>query len=267
MYMKVLFFILMTPLFLLELYLYGAWMYSQKRILRSGNPAYQLAIVGNYIGANLAAQVGLDEIGLFLFAVGTLYYLLVFVSIYQVIFAESGGLSFAETDADSRRHHKRFRSIELHLHPILFLFVAPPAAAALAQAQLTSGKQMDHLAKSFFFISFFLFLSLLHCLVLFVRRAPFTIGYWAYTFPMAALGTSATEYATTTKSDVALYMSLILAGLATAVILLVAIVTVCKVVVSGVFPNDPVMHVLAGQRDISPSVNCSRETLLREKVP
>ena len=258
--MKALFFVVMTPLLVLELYLYGAWMYSQKRTLRSGNPAYQLALVGNFVGANLAAQVGLDEIGLFFFAVGTLYYLLVFISIYQVISREVGGDSFAGRDAVHRPHSK-FRSIEPFLHPILFLFIAPPSAAALARTQLTSDKQMDHLAKSFFFISLFLFLSLLHCLILFLKHTPFTVSYWAYTFPMAALGSGAIEYATTTKSDVALYFSLILAGLATAVILIVAILTVYKALVTDLLPNDPVIHVATQQsKSRENETNMNRES-------
>ena len=83
--MKVLFFVIMAPYFFLDLYLYGAWMYSRKRSLRSGNPTYQLAVIGNFFGANVASRVGEREVSLMLLAIGTVFYLLVFISIYQAI--------------------------------------------------------------------------------------------------------------------------------------------------------------------------------------
>eukprot|EP00118_Oscarella_pearsei_P017394 m.171741 g.171741 ORF g.171741 m.171741 type:complete len:492 (+) comp39074_c0_seq2:98-1573(+) len=254
-YMKVLFFVVMTPLFMLELYLYGSWMHSQKRSLRSGNPTYQIAVIGNFIGANLAARVGLDEIGLLLFSVGSLFYLLVFISIYQAISRETSHHSHeaepavSHTASSSHAPHNKFRSLERFLHPVLFLFVAPPAAASLAWSQVGSDGKMNYLAKSLHFISFFIFLSLIRHLILFVKDTPFSLSYWAYTFPMAALGTSSLEYATSVDSEVALYLGMVLASLAMLMILIVAALTVCKILCGdGVLPNDYVIGVCVEQK-------------------
>lgn len=244
--MKIVFFFVMTPLFVLELYLYGAWMYSRKRSLQSGNPAYQMAVIGNFIGANLAAQVGLEEIGILLFAVGTLYYLLVFISIYQAISRGHQGTP----SSDSREAKTtKFRALDSSLHPILFLFVAPPAAAALAQTQLTPDKQMNFLAKSFNFISLFIFLSLVRHLLLFVKDTPFSLSYWAYTMSMASLASSFIVYATSTKSTVSLYIGIGLAALASLLIIIVAVLTLHKVATGGLFPIDPVIAVSVISKD------------------
>ena len=44
-----------------------------------------MAVIGNFIGASLAANVGQYDIALAFFSVGCIYYLLVFISIYQAI--------------------------------------------------------------------------------------------------------------------------------------------------------------------------------------
>ena len=66
------------------------------------------------------------------------------------------------------------------LHPIYFLFVAPPSAAAIAWSSISG--EFDNLSKSLFFISGFLymFLALFNSSFL---RAPFGLAWWAYTFP------------------------------------------------------------------------------------
>ena len=71
--------------------------------------------------------------------------------------------------------------INKKLHPIYFLFVAPPAAASIAWTEIAG--EFDHLSKSLFFISGFLYMFLVLFNSSFLRNAPFSIAWWAYTFP------------------------------------------------------------------------------------
>ena len=67
------------------------------------------------------------------------------------------------------------------LHPIYFLFVAPPAAASIAWKGISG--DFDMLAKSLFFISGFLYMFIALFNSNFLSGASFSIAWWAYTFP------------------------------------------------------------------------------------
>ena len=67
------------------------------------------------------------------------------------------------------------------LHPMYFLFVAPPAAASIAWKGISG--DFDMLAKSLFFISGFLYMFIALFNSSFLKGASFSIAWWAYTFP------------------------------------------------------------------------------------
>ena len=71
--------------------------------------------------------------------------------------------------------------INTKLHPIYFLFVAPPAAASIAWSRISG--EFDMLAKSLLFISAFLYMFMVIFNSSFLRNAPFSLAWWAYTFP------------------------------------------------------------------------------------
>ena len=71
--------------------------------------------------------------------------------------------------------------IDVKLNPIYFLFVAPPAAASIAWSRLSG--DFDVIAKSFFFTSGFLYVLIAIFNLNFLRKAPFNMAWWAYTFP------------------------------------------------------------------------------------
>lgn len=67
------------------------------------------------------------------------------------------------------------------LHPIYFLFVAPPSAASIAWASIAG--EFDMLARSLYFIAMFLYMFLALGNSNFLRTASFSLAWWAYTFP------------------------------------------------------------------------------------
>ena len=156
--------------------------------------------------------------------------------------------------ADHEHHTGKFPNLHPSMHPVLFLFVAPPAAAAVAWSEMHS--LFDSLSKGLFFFSLFVFLSIIRHLRLFVKDTPFSLSYWAYTFPLAALATASVEYASSeTRPLIGPYVAWTLVAAASILILVVAAVTVYQTVAgNGVFPNDDVVGVCVEQ-SISDSIS------------
>ena len=134
-----LWYILMTPIFCLELKIYGQWMSGgQRRLSKVANPSNHLSIVGNFVGALLGASMGLKEGPIFFFAVGLAHYTVLFVTLYQ-------RLPTNET-------------VPKELHPVFFLFVAAPSVASMAWAKIQGS--FDYGSRIAFFIALFLYFSL-----------------------------------------------------------------------------------------------------------
>lgn len=134
-----LWYVLMTPIFCLELKIYGQWMSGgQRRLSKVANPSNHLAVVGNFVGALLGASMGLKEGPIFFFAVGLAHYMVLFVTLYQ-------RLPTNET-------------LPKELHPVFFLFVAAPSVASMAWAKINGS--FDYGSRLAYFIALFLYFSL-----------------------------------------------------------------------------------------------------------
>lgn len=134
-----LWYVLMTPFFILELKIYGQWMSGgQRRLSKVANPSNHLSVVGNFVGALLGASMGLKEGPIFFFAVGMAHYTVLFVTLYQ-------RLPTNET-------------LPKELHPVFFLFVAAPSVASMAWAKINGS--FDYGSRLAYFIAMFLYFSL-----------------------------------------------------------------------------------------------------------
>lgn len=129
----------MIPYFLLELKIYGQWLSGGKRRLcKVANPSSHLSVVGNFVGAVLAAKVGWNEAGKFLWAVGFAHYLVLFVTLYQRL----------PTSV----------ALPKELHPVYSMFIAAPSAASIAWEAIYG--EFDGSARTCYFIALFLYISL-----------------------------------------------------------------------------------------------------------
>ena len=134
-----LWYVLMAPIFCLELKIYGQWMSGgQRRLSKVANPSNHLSIIGNFVGALLGALMGLKEGPIFFFAVGLAHYIVLFVTLYQ-------RLPTNET-------------LPKELHPVFFLFVAAPSVASMAWARIQG--TFDNGSRIAYFVSLFLYFSL-----------------------------------------------------------------------------------------------------------
>ncbi|GAB4858346.1 hypothetical protein Ancab_009820 [Ancistrocladus abbreviatus] len=212
-----LWYVLMTPIFCLELKIYGQWMSGgQRRLSKVANPSNHLSIVGNFVGALLGASMGLKEGPLFFFAVGLAHYAVLFVTLYQ-------RLPTNET-------------LPKELHPVFFLFVAAPSAASMAWAKIQGS--FDYGSRIVYFIALFLYFSLA-IRVNFFRGFRFSIAWWAYTFPMTGAAIATIRYANEVTNVVTQTLAIILSGVSTLIVSIVLVSTIIHAfVLRDLFPND-----------------------------
>lgn len=104
------------------------------------NPTSQMSVIGNLVAARVAAEMGWRECALCMFSLGMAHYLVLFVTLYQ------------------RLAGSACNNLPAMLRPVFFLFIAAPSMASLAWVSI-SGK-FDNAAKMLFFLSMFLFMSL-----------------------------------------------------------------------------------------------------------
>ncbi|CAN1834013.1 Guard cell S-type anion channel SLAC1, partial [Linum perenne] len=120
--------IFMGPYFFLELKIYGQWLSGGKRRLcKVANPSSHLSVVGNFVGAILAARVGWLEAAKFLWAVGFAHYLVVFVTLYQRL--------------------PTSEALPKELHPVYSMFIAAPSAASISWEAIYG--EFDGLSRTF----------------------------------------------------------------------------------------------------------------------
>lgn len=134
-----LWYVLMVPIFCLELKIYGQWMSGgQRRLSKVANPTNHLSIVGNFVGALVGATAGLREGPIFFYAVGLAHYVMLFVTLYQRLPTN--------------------KTLPKELHPVFFLFVAAPSVASMAWAKIEG--DFGYGPRIAYFIALFLYISL-----------------------------------------------------------------------------------------------------------
>ncbi|OEL21922.1 S-type anion channel SLAH3 [Dichanthelium oligosanthes] len=213
----VVWYMLMAPLFILDLKMYGQWMSGgDRRLSKVANPTNHLAVVGNFVGALLGAQMGLTEPAIFFFAVGLVHYLVLFVTLYQRL----------PTNVQ----------LPKELHPVFFLFIATPSVASVAWARICG--EFSHGAKVAYYISLFLYVSLVSR-VKFFRGVRFSLAWWAYTFPMTSAAIATAIFASEVTNVLTRALAVGLACVASVTVAGVLAATMYHAfVLRDLFPND-----------------------------
>ncbi|KAL0913191.1 hypothetical protein M5K25_016633 [Dendrobium thyrsiflorum] len=208
---------LFAPVFVLELKIYGQWLSGGKRRLcKLANPSSHLSVVGNFVGAVLAARVGWGEAGKFLWAIGIAHYLCVFVTLYQRL--------------------PTSQTLPKELHPVYCMFIATPSAASLAWNAIYG--EFDAVARTFYFIALFLYTSLI-VRINFFRGFKFSVAWWSYTFPMTTASMAAIKYAEEVPTILSKGLALGLALISSAIVSSLFISTLLHGFVwCSLFPND-----------------------------
>ncbi|KAF1865053.1 hypothetical protein Lal_00004427 [Lupinus albus] len=212
------------PVVLLDLKIYGQWFTKGKRFLSMvANPTSQLSVIGNLVGAQAAANMGWKESAVCLFSLGMVHYLVLFVTLYQRL---SGG-----------------KRLPVMLRPVFFLFFAAPSVASLAWASILG--VFDIASKMLFFLSLFLFMSLICRPALFKRSMRrFNVAWWAYSYPVTVLAMASIDYAEEVKGTISHLLMLLLLILSFLVSLALMLFTLLNS--NMLLPdNDPIVNKLA----------------------
>ncbi|KAG5539749.1 hypothetical protein RHGRI_020084 [Rhododendron griersonianum] len=209
--------VFMAPIFFLELKIYGQWLSGGKRRLcKVANPSSHLSVVGNFIGAILAAKVGWVEPAKFLWAVGFAHYLVVFVTLYQRL--------------------PTSEALPKELHPVYSMFIAAPSAASVAWEGIYG--DFDGLSRTCYFIALFLYVSLV-VRINFFWGFRFSVAWWSYTFPMTTASLATIKYAEHVPSDITKGLALILSFMSSAMVCVLLVSTLLHAFVwHTLFPND-----------------------------
>ncbi|KEH36225.1 C4-dicarboxylate transporter/malic acid protein [Medicago truncatula] len=220
----ILWWVFTVPVVVLDVKIYGQWFTKGKRsfLTTVANPTSHLSVIGNLIGAQAAAEMGWKESAVCLFSLGMVHYLVLFVTLYQRL---SGG--------------DRLPAL---LRPVFFLFFAAPGVASLAWESIVG--DFDTLSKMLFFLSLFLFMSLVCRPALFKRSMRrFNVAWWAYSFPVTVLAMASTNYAQQVKGTVSHILMLILLALSVLVSFSLTLFTLLnsKMLLPD---NDPIASIL-----------------------
>ncbi|KAK1303062.1 S-type anion channel SLAH1 [Acorus calamus] len=139
------------------------------------------------------------------------------------------------------------------LRPVFFLFVAAPSMASLAWDSIAG--TFDMLSKMLFFLSLFIFASLMCRPALFRRSMKrFHVAWWAYSFPMTVLALASAEYARVVKGEITHWLMLILSMLSVLVALVLIVFSALNT--NSLVPrHDPfVAHPMLPIANCSPSI-------------
>lgn len=137
------------------------------------NPAWFIPAVGNIVAPLAGAQLGYLEASWFFFAVGVLFWLMLATLVFnRLIFHDP---------------------LPERLVPTLMILVAPPAVGFLAYMRL-GGHALDPFARILFYAAVGLFL-LVAAQIRRLAALSFTLSWWAYSFPLAALAVATSVYA------------------------------------------------------------------------
>ncbi|KAI3410237.1 uncharacterized protein J3R85_018938 [Psidium guajava] len=207
----------MAPYFFLELKIYGQWLSGGKRRLcKVANPSSHLSVVGNFVGAILAAKVGWNEAAKFFWAVGFAHYLVLFVTLYQRL--------------------PTSEALPKELHPVYSMFIAAPSAASIAWNAIYG--EFDGLSRTCYFIALFLYASLV-VRINFFTGFRFSLAWWSYTFPMTTVSVATIKYAENVPCTISKVLALTLSFMSSTMVALLFVSTLLHAFVwHTLFPND-----------------------------
>lgn len=183
----------------------SAWFGRADLLAGHVTPAWFIPIVGNVVTPLAAPAVGSVEVGWFAFGVGMIFWLALLPLLMQRVLTHD-------------------QPLPVKLLPTLAIFIAPPAVAMLSWQSLTQAGA-DPLSHVLYGSAMF-FVLLVLAQVGRLRRIPFAVPYWAYTFPFAAATVAAIAMADAAGSTGYHVIGAVLLTMTTALVAVVSTLTV-----------------------------------------
>ena len=146
------------------LYIMSVWIHHDQFEIHHINPAWFIPVVGNVLVPVAGMQLGYIEVSWFFFSIGIVFWIVLMTIIFYRIMFHS--------------------PLPEKLMPTLFILIAPPAVGFLAYMKLTG--DLDAFARILYYVGLFLTLLLVTQYRFFIR-INFSLTWWAYSFPVAAI--------------------------------------------------------------------------------
>ncbi len=148
----------------LTLYVVNAWMHHEHFKVEHINPAWFIPAVGNVVVPVAGVPLGYPDVSWFFFSVGLLFWgVLLTIVFYRLMF---------HAPMDSK------------LLPTLFILIAPPAVGFISYMKLNG--EVDAFARVLYYAGLFMTLVMFTQVPRFIRLR-FSLAWWAYSFPLAAI--------------------------------------------------------------------------------
>jgi len=150
----------------LTLYTMQSWLLQEKWQIVQMTPAWFIPIVGNIVAPLAAVEFASIEVAWFFFSIGLVFWLILqAIVMYRLFF-----------------HPPMMKTLE----PTLFILIAPPAMGFLSYVTMQENGQIDDFARILYYTALFFTLLLFSQIWRFIR-VPFSVSWWAYTFPVSAI--------------------------------------------------------------------------------
>ena len=150
----------------LLLFILSNWIHHEKWQITHMTPAWFIPVVGSIlvpIGAVYFANI---EVAWFFFSIGLVFWVILnSIVMYRLFF-----------------HPPMLKILE----PTLFILIAPPAVGFISYMSLQGMAGVNEFSRVLYYIALFLTILLLSQVPRFIK-APFSLAWWAYTFPLAAI--------------------------------------------------------------------------------
>lgn len=150
------------------LHILTTWMFHDKFDITMITPAWFIPVVGNVLVPVSGIHHAPVELLWFFLSYGLFFWLVLqTIVMYRVIF---------------------HAPIPAKLLPTLFIMIAPPAVSFVAYVKLTQGMEMgiDHFSWFLYYVAIFMTAMLLYRVKKFTAL-QFSLPWWAYSFPLAAI--------------------------------------------------------------------------------
>jgi tellurite resistance protein len=149
---------------LLTLLILTRWIHHEHIEIHHISPAWFIPVVGNILVPLAGVENASMELNWFFFSIGLLFWIVLFTIIfYRMVF-----------------HHPMAEN----LMPTTFIMIAPPAVGFISYLNLVP--DLDNFARVLYYSALFMTLLLLVQMPRFLR-IPFSLTWWAYSFPLAAV--------------------------------------------------------------------------------
>ncbi|WP_317056978.1 SLAC1 anion channel family protein [Roseovarius rhodophyticola] len=193
----------------LTLAVISSWIGSRAFVHGHLTPAWFVPAVGNVIAPLAGAQLGYIEISWFFLSIGLLFWIvLLAMVINRLVFHDP---------------------LPERLQPTLVILIAPPAIGFLGWTSLNPG--LDPMARILMNSALF-FLIVVMVQLPTILRLPFSLSFWALSFPLAAATTASLRFSTLSGSMFHHWLGLVLLGILT-LTLLVLLYKTLKSLASG----------------------------------